>query len=182
MTDAPIGTPTQLDHPWLLFVTGAPGSGKSSIVEVLLSHAPISIPSGDLLIFDSDWLIETTSELTGQDMTTASALWPAYRRVWLSVLDMVVRNRHSAALFTQSVPTELPSSRWLFRVDSCLLDCDDTTRTSRLQHRGWSPTDIQEALDAATALRRNAAFHIDTTHTSPEGAASQLTSWFAAHA
>ena len=176
------GTSTAVvGSPWLLFVSGAPGSGKSSIVRALLESAPATAPVGGLLVFDADWLLEPTSELTGQDMTTAAALWPAYRRVWLRVLEMVARNRRSAALFTPGPPRDVSSVRWPVRVDWCLLDCDDAVRTARLRQRGWPPGEIAEAIADAAALRPRAPFTVDTSLTTPEGAAARLQSWFAAH-
>ncbi len=171
----------EADRPWLLFVSGAPGSGKSSIVQVLLERAPTTLPSGDLLVFDADWLLEPTSELTGQDMTTAASLWPAYTRVWLRVLEMVARNGRSAALFTPSTPRDLSFVRWPVRVDSCLLDCDDSTRRERLRQRDWPDGEIAEAIADAAALRQQAEFIVDTSRVTPDEAAAAVQSWFVRH-
>jgi hypothetical protein len=171
----------EAERPWLLFASGAPGAGKSSIVQALLERVPITTPAGDLLVFDADWLLEPTSALTRQDMTTAAELWPAYRRVWLRVLEMVARNRRSVALFTPGAPRDLPAVRWPVRTDWCLLDCDDSVRARRLREREWPAAEIEDAIADASALRRQASFTVDTSHTTPEGAAEQLLAWFTTH-
>src|SRR5438093_5658758 len=96
--------------PWLLFVTGAPGAGKSAVVKALIAgrvaRRQTAAPGGadSVLVFDADWLLEPASALAGRDLTVASALWPQYRGLWLRVLEMVARNGTSAALFTPMDP------------------------------------------------------------------------------
>ena len=171
-------------RPWLLFVTGAPGAGKSSVVKALVTGFAAGAPggaTGRVLVFDADWLLEPASALAGQDLTRAGALWPQYRGVWLRILEMVARNGISAALFTPMNPGSLPRIRWRVNVDWCLLDCDDASRTARLEARGWTPEAIEEALADARALRGEVEFVIDTARSTPEETASRLSDWFAAH-
>jgi hypothetical protein len=181
-----IGATQDGTRPWLFFVTGAAGAGKSSIVQVLIAarhrHAAHGAPVG-VLIFDADWLLEPASALAGQDLTKAeaSALWPQYGRVWMRILEMVARNGTSAALFTPAGPRSLSRIRWPVNIDWCLLDCGDATRVARLQARGWAGEATQEAVADARALRGEVGFVIDTCASTPEEAAAQLAAWFAAH-
>src|SRR4051812_34725985 len=113
-------TPTRV-----LFVTGAPGAGKSAVAQALLDL------DTDALVFDADWLLRPASDLVGRPMAAASDLWPTYRRLWVAILAMVAQNRRAAVLLSPMEPRELPTVPWPEGVDWCLLDCDDDTRTSR---------------------------------------------------
>lgn len=158
----------------LRIVTGAPGAGKSAIVAALLA-APC-----DILVLDADWLLEPASDLVGRSLVDANDLWPAYRRLWLRFLQMLARNGRTAALFAPAHPDEyadLTPLPWLSSIDWLLLDCDDRTRTARLQARGWISTSIEEALVDARALRLAVPTVIDTSETTPEEAARQVYAW-----
>jgi broad-specificity NMP kinase len=160
----------------VLFVTGAPGAGKSAVAQALLDLGT------DALVFDADWLLESTSHLVGRPMAEANDLWPDYDRLWAAILDMVVRNRRAVVLLTPMEPRSLPAVPWPERVGWCLLDSDDETRTSRLKTRGWSTSAISEALADARALRDQVAFVIDTSATSPSEAAARVAEWVRAQA
>ena len=155
----------------VLFVTGAPGAGKSAVAQTLLDL------DTDALVFDADWLLESTSRLVGRPMAEADDLWPEYDRLWVAVLDMVVQNRRKVVLFTPMEPRSLPAVPWPGRVGWCLLDCDDEARTSRLKSRGWSNSAISEALADAQTLRDQVGFVIDTSHTNPQLAAARVADW-----
>jgi hypothetical protein len=181
-----VAAPQNRTQPWLFFVTGAPGAGKSAIVQALVAagHPPAAYgaPAG-VLVFDADWLLEPASALAGQDLTRAeaSALWPQYGQVWMRILEMVARNGASAVLFTPAGPRSLSRIRWPVNVDWCLLDCDDATRIARLQSRGWTREATDEATADARVLRDEVEFVIDTSRSTPEEAAARLSAWFAAH-
>jgi broad-specificity NMP kinase len=159
----------------VLVVTGAPGAGKSAVARALLELGT------DALVFDADWLLESTSMLVGRPMAEADDLWPAYDRLWAAILDMVAQNRRSVVLLTPLEPRSLPPVPWPDRVAWCLLDCDDETRVSRLKSRGWSPSEIAEALADARVLRDQVGFVVDTSRTTPREAAARVADWVGAH-
>lgn len=159
----------------MLFVTGAPGAGKSVIARALLDLGT------DALVFDADWLLEPTSELVGRPMAEAADLWPAYDRLWVAILDMMVQNRRTVVLLTPLESRSLPPVPWPDRVAWCLLDCDDEARIARLQARGWSTSEISEALADARALRDQVAFVVNTSRTTPHEAAAIVAGWIQAH-
>lgn len=117
------GTPSPLS-----IVTGAPGAGKTTVVQTLLARHP------DFLVFDADWLLDAASSLSGQRVAEMSQLWPPYRILWLTILHMIAHNRCPAVLFIPLEPSELPVS-WQGMIRWCLLDCDDATREMRLRAR-----------------------------------------------
>ena len=158
----------------VLFVTGAPGAGKSTVAQALLDLGT------DALVFDADWLLESTSQLVGRPMADADDLWPEYDRLWAAILDMVVQNRRAVVLLTPMEPRSLPPVPWPERVSWCLLDCDDETRTWRLQARGWSTSEISEALVDAQTLRDQVGFVVDTSGTDSREAAARVAAWIKA--
>jgi broad-specificity NMP kinase len=161
-----------------LFVTGAPGAGKSSIAEALLRA------SSEALIFDIDWLTMPVSALVGQSIIEASHLWPRYNRLWLAILEMVVRNGRPAVLFTPWDRNDVATLPAIAGVDPngwCLLDCDDATRVARLRARGWTAAMIEEAVADAGVLRGQIDFVIDTSRTTPDEAAAHVDGWLATY-
>lgn len=160
--------------PQLAIVTGAPGAGKSAVVTALL-QAP-----GEVLYCDADWLLAPASLLAGTSVWETSETWPAYRTLWLRIVQMLVRNGRRVALFASMDPDDLAELLPLpgvARVAWCLLDCEDATRRGRLWARGWDRTTIDEALGDARALRGRIPTVIDTSGTSPEEAAAQVRVW-----
>jgi len=156
-----------------LFVSGAPGAGKSSVAEALLELG------ADAVVFDADWLLGPASDLAGRDLTVAESrdLWPLYDRLWTAILAMLARNGRPAALLTVMDPRSLPAVPWAHAVEWCLLDCDDATRTARLEARGWGEPEIADALADARALREQIAFVVDTSGTTAREAASRVATW-----
>ncbi len=153
-------------------VTGAPASGKSSVVRALLAQRP------DFLVFDADRLLDAASELCGLGVAVESELWPPYRIIWLTFLRLIADNGRLPVLFMPLEPRELPPS-WQASVRWCLLDCDEATRRLRLRARDWQPAAIDEAIADAVALRQQIAEVIDTSQQEPESVATLLTAWLA---
>ena len=128
-------------------VTGAPGSGKSTVVPELVRLSP-----GNLVVMDMDELLDDHGRLLGIDIAspTAVPIWPAYNALWLRITELVRRSGTPMLLLSPLVPKELPEGRWLH------LDCPDSVRRKRLSERGWSDEQIEDCLlytsDAADEL------------------------------
>ncbi len=156
----PLPGATAHDQGRVIFVTGAPGAGKSSTVVALRKLGD------DLLVFDMDDLLPAASKLAGREVATDASTWPAYNMLWLAVLDMVRANRRPALLFTPIEPDDLPgspASEVAARAEWRLFDCDDATRRRRLAARpGWTEAMIAEALADAASLRRLIPSQIET--------------------
>lgn len=158
----------------LVIVTGAPGAGKSVTVAALLRRKP------DYLVFDADWLLPDLSALVGRAIADEAALWPPYRRLWLTIARMVGWNGRGVALFIPIEPGELAdvlpadrngAVRWY------LLDCDDAVRRARLAARGWSDAAVDQALADARGLRAQIAQVIDTGRVDGDSVAAELDRW-----
>lgn len=156
----------------IAIVTGAPGSGKSSVARALLAQRP------DFLVFDADWLLDAAAGLAGRRVAADAALWPPYRIVWLTFLQLIAENGRRAVLFMPLEPHELPPP-WHESVRWRLLDCDEVTRTLRLRERGWQSPAIEEAIADAVALRQQVAEGIDTSRQEPVSVAAMLADWLA---
>lgn len=160
----------------LIVVTGAPGVGKSAAAAALIALGP------PFLVFDADWLLADLSLLTGQEIAETAQLWPQYRRVWVTIAQMVARNGRQMVLFIPLVPEELDAhlpERWRDRIAWCLLDCDDETRCVRLQARGWDDAAITEALNDGRELRLLIAQRLDTSKRDAADVAAEFLTWFA---
>ena len=79
--------------PPTVVVTGAPGSGKSTVAHALRAL------NGDLVVFDMDSLLPAASELATADLLHARKAWPAYRRLWLDIAAEVARGGRIPVLF-----------------------------------------------------------------------------------
>lgn len=160
----------------LVFVTGAPGAGKSAVAEALLGYHL------EALVFDLDWLTMPVSALVGQPIVAARHLWPQYNRLWLAIARMIARNRRPVVLFTPWDRGDLaapPAVDWADTIAWCLLDCDDETRVARLQARGWTRDMIDEAVADGRALRCQIDFVVNTSRTMPGEAAARVYRWLA---
>src|SRR5688572_5078252 len=134
----------------LLIVTGAPGSGKSAIVEELLKT------EHDFVMFDIDWLAPSASELAGANVYFARAIWKPYRAMWVDILRMVQKNHRQPVLFASIDKDDVAELGHEVAADVswCLLDCNEAERRKRLHDRQkWSDAMVKEALDAAAKLR-----------------------------
>ena len=160
----------------LHIVTGAPGAGKSTSLAAFL-HI-----ESDFIAFDIDWLIQSASDLAGQDIHVARSKWQAYNALWLDFLLAVLRNRRSPVLFAPFTPADLRNlvPPWASEVRWLLLDCPDAIRRKRLEERGrwWTESRIQGALADALYLRSEITEDvIDTNSISPAGTAMGISKW-----
>lgn len=164
----------------LHIVTGAPGGGKSTSLAAFLDL------KSDFIAFDIDWLIESASELTGQDIHFAESTWPSYRRLWLDTLHAISKNHRSHVLFTTWAPTDLGGivPPWCSEIRWLLLDCSDAIRRKRLEGRdGWTASRIQEALADASQLRSEITdYVVDTGSSTPGTTARAIGNWLSTFA
>ena len=157
------------------FVTGAPGSGKSTVVgELLQLETPF-------IVFDIDWLADAAGELAGTSIYLDPAAGKPYLKLWFEVIKSILRNGQKAVFFTPVDrsdvaealgETEAASVRWL------LLDCDDEEREKRLRRRqGWTEARIREALEDGRLLRREGMRRVDTDDKTPREVAREVMKW-----
>ena len=157
----------------LFLVTGAPGAGKSTTVEVLLRL------ESPFVFFDIDWLAAPASALYGQDVRFAPESWKPYGELWFSVLYAVLQNGRTPVLFTPGDPRDYtaPLPDWCGGLEWLLLDCADEVRRERLQPRGWRGARLEEAFHDATSVRELISRRLDTGELTPREVAGQVLTW-----
>lgn len=138
----------------LLCVSGAFGSGKSTLHRPLIKRLP------GVVVYDMDELLEDGRLLSMPIATEdAAADWPAYNRLWSRLLQVPLRSGISTIFLTPCFPEEFETpepAHWL------LLDCADATRRLRLERRGWSRGQIDDAIDDAHRARLRIADVLST--------------------
>jgi broad-specificity NMP kinase len=157
------------DHQVVIcFVAGAPGSGKSSIAELLVERLP------HFVVLDMDLLLDTAGALAGTDLrsSTAADLWPAYNHLWLQLI-RAISVAHPVVVLGPLNPDEIADKgiRW------AVLDCSDEGRRARLEARGYGEAAIRDALDDAAALRRYEMLTIATDDATPDQIADAVVQW-----
>ena len=158
----------------LHLVTGAPGAGKSTTVEALLTL------KSALVFFDIDWLAAPASALYGRDIRFAPESWEPYGELWFSVLHAAFQNGQTPVLFTPADPSDYKEKtlpEWCGGLEWLLLDCADSVRLERLQLRGWSGERLREAFQDAAVLRKLVLRRVDTGNLSPDKVAEQVLRW-----
>ena len=160
----------------LHIVTGAPGAGKSTALAAFLRLEV------DFVAFDIDWLIQSASDLAGQDIHFARSKWKAYNSLWIDFLLAVCKNRRSPVLFAPFTPADLDNlvSPWSSGVRWLLLDCPDAILRKRLEVRGacWTESRVRDALSDASYLRSQFLGDvIDTNSNSPTKTATHISNW-----
>ena len=155
-------------------VTGAPGSGKSTVVAELLRLET------SFVTFDIDWLAETAGELAGTSIYFDPAAGKPYLKLWFEVMNSVAKNGQIPLLFTpidkrdvaEALGARAASVRWL------LLDCTDEVREERLRRReNWTEERIREALEDGRLLRQEGIPRIDTGDKTPLEVARAVIRW-----
>jgi hypothetical protein len=151
----------------LFVVTGAPGSGKSTVVPELVRLSP-----GTMVVMDMDELLDDHGRLLGIDIAspTAAPIWPAYNALWLRITELIRRSGIPVLLLSPVLPTELPEGRWLH------LDIPDAVRRKRLAARGWAEAQIAEALADAAEIRKLVPRSV-RGDVSPERSAKGILDW-----
>ncbi|WP_410786532.1 AAA family ATPase [Kribbella sp. C-35] len=151
----------------LFVVTGAPGSGKSTVVPELVRLSP-----GNLVVMDMDELLDDNGRLLGLDIASpmAAPIWPAYNALWQRITELIRRSGIPVLLLSPAQPAELPEGRWLH------LDCPDAVRRKRLARRGWPESQIDEALADAAEIRKLVPRSV-RGDVSPERVAKSILDW-----
>ncbi|ONI68964.1 hypothetical protein BWI15_33835 [Kribbella sp. ALI-6-A] len=148
-------------------VAGAPGAGKSTVVPELLR-----LNEGGLVVMDMDELLDDDGRLLGITIADQAAAphWPAYNTLWLRITELIRRSGIPVLLLGPLTPSQLPEGRWLH------LDCPDDVRRRRLTARGWSETEIADAIHDAAELRMLVPPSVQGDGT-PEEAAREILYW-----
>ncbi|MGQ8871942.1 AAA family ATPase [Paenibacillus sp. TSA_86.1] len=151
----------------LFVITGASGTGKTTVS----SHVRKLLPEFD--VFDMD-IIDNID-------------WQIAKENWLRVAYSISLSGRGTVLCGTMVPENIASSKYIEQFDRIHyvnLHCDDATRETRLQARGWDENAIEDHRNFANWLLQNAdkAFDpvmptVDTTDLSSEEAAKQIEQW-----
>ncbi|MCG8350385.1 MAG: AAA family ATPase [Chloroflexales bacterium] len=159
----------------MYIVTGAPGSGKSTVLEAFLGlHS-------DYIAFDIDWLAKAASDLAAKDIYSEPSTWRPYSVLWFEILHAIYKNGRTPIFFTPNDPQDIEQygrPAWCRDVKWLLLDCDDQTRRERLRQRlDWTEAMIAEAVADADMLRQAIHLQADTGLLSPNEIAAQILNW-----
>ncbi|MGR5503754.1 AAA family ATPase [Vibrio sp. DNB22_10_4] len=159
----------------LRIVTGAPGSGKSTVIEQLLDYSI----SSNFVFLDIDLIADSASKLAKSSIYTDPSTWEPYGRIWFDLLKSLAQNGKSPVWFCPNTPQDLQSQDTSFfsAIEWLLLDCDDETRVKRLSVRNWNESKINESLADAQELRELNLATINTTDLTPVSVANEITKW-----
>jgi gluconate kinase len=137
----------------LFVVTGASGTGKSTIVEPLRRRLP------DCLIVETDVILHV-----------AALGWDTWRNTWLQLAHAIALNRRATVLCGSLLPEQLeglPARRLVGPIHFCNLDCPDAVLATRLRARpawrGWHEATIVEHQRFAAKLRAQIQPTFDTS-------------------
>ena len=152
----------------LFLVTGASGSGKTTIIGQLRSRLP------ECDVFEIDATLQV-----------AALGWEVWRNTWLRVVHEVALNGRVSVLCGSLQPDQLkdlPARRLIGPVHCCVLDCPDAVRARRLLARpAWRGTSTDTAIANhqryAAWLRANVDPCFDTSLLTPGEVASQVAAW-----
>ncbi|MDT0267474.1 hypothetical protein RM844_14375 [Streptomyces sp. DSM 44915] len=156
-------------------MTGAPGSGKSTLLPHLVKYPFAAV--------DFDELLEPDGSVLGEKIASAAAShrWPAYNRLWVRIIAMMLRADRPVLVLCPLTPEEwaraaagvagLPPVAW------ARLDCDDADRRARLAARGWDGGRVEDALADARELRRVISREFTTSGRAAPDVAAELSAW-----
>ena len=156
----------------LFVVTGASGSGKTTILPLILDRL-----GGECVVFDVDWLIDPM----GRAARDGQVDWQAFRDAWLHVAHGVAQNGLATLLLGPFFPEQLdglPGRAWVGDIHYLVFDCHDDERRRRMEARpAWRNRDIGAQIDFARWLRTNLSPVIDTGALSPAETADAVATW-----
>ncbi len=131
----------------IIMITGAHGTGKTTLVNDLAGQVPGHV------LFDMDSIIEQASTLANRNIRTRPDSWPTYNNLWLSILKAVSDNGLTPVLFSPMHPEELKTPDWCDHVAWIGLNCTEEELRERLAARNWEADQINEAVDDLTHTR-----------------------------
>jgi hypothetical protein len=146
----------------IVYVLGAPGSGKSTIA------CPLRELLAACVVFDWDGLMGPAGTLAGADIRATPATWRAYGLLVRAVVDQIAPT--NLVLLGVCTPDELsdwPTGQWI------LLDSSDDERSTRLALRE-DAEQIEYALQDAAHARSLGLSAVDSTGLALPQAAEEL--------
>ena len=163
----------------VLFVTGAPGAGKTAIAPLVAARLP------HFIVLDMDALLDPASSLAGIDLhrPEAASTWPAYNDLWVR-LSAKLATSHPVLVLGPLDPDEVdaaPSRPMLNAVEWALLDCSDGARRERLLARGDDAPAVERAIVDADAKRSLGMYAISTDRATPDETAAAVAKWAVRH-
>jgi hypothetical protein len=156
----------------LFVITGASGTGKTTVAEPLRCR----LPNCD--VFDVDAILQV-----------AALGWEVWRSTWLRLVHAVALNGRASVLCGSLLPDQLealPARKLIGPIHFCTLDCPDAVLASRLRGRpSWrgasAETVVAEHQRFAAWLRANIEPCYDTSLLNPAQAAEQIAAWIRHH-
>jgi hypothetical protein len=153
-------------HP-LFVVTGASGTGKSTILEPLQRRLP------GCEVLETDVILHV-----------AALGWDTWRNTWLQLAHAIALNGRATVLCGPLLPEhleELPARRLVGPIHLCNLDCPDAVLADRLRARpawrGWTEEKIVEQQRFAAWLRARIRPTFNTGMLSADEAADRVAQW-----
>jgi len=151
----------------LFMVTGAPGSGKTSVLPRLVAAG-----AGRFVVADMDEIL-TGGVLLGVEIAgpAGELSWPAYNRLWVQITTLVRRSGTPMVLLGPVEPGQWSTDGLVVWTH---LDCSDAERRRRLAGRRWDSHAVEQAVGDAHSLRLLVADRILTDGLSPAEVAAQV--------
>lgn len=158
----------------LFIVTGASGSGKTTVIKELRDQLP------DVDVFD----IDTIQPFIGDD-------WSRIRNIWFRIARSIAESGRITIICGTLMPWDAEKCEdynFFNQIYYLNLHCNDETREVRLKARDWSDDMIQEHISFAQWLLENAHIAyptpmptIDTTNMDVRTVAFHITEWIHSH-
>lgn len=160
-------------RPSLHLLTGAWGSGKSSIIPHLVGLLP------DCVVFDWDLIIPGLSLTAGKDVHTDPSTWDGLCQTWVAIVDALLVAGRDVLLCGPATPDKFARDGHIVaaNVRCAYLDCPDQTLIERLRARGASEAAIVEELATSSRLRCSNWDSIPVGGADPGDVAGRVALW-----
>lgn len=155
----------------IFIVTGASGSGKSTVIEYLLK-----LGLNKEVVFDIDSIINEASELAGKDVHFVEETWIPFRKIWINILKSTAESGVTPIFFAVADKEDFESIAKGLSLSWIALDCNDDIRLKRLEYRNCTKEQLEDILEDARKIREDFNMLIDTSDLSPEEVAKKLLS------